>query len=210
MTRATCKESPTRRTRASAARPSRRPRCIAPTSRRAEGRRPQARGRLGRHAGAVPDRQGIRRRRPRGRLDRAQAGRRHESHRHHNCDEFFIVLKGTATSTPTTATSPRAKATWSIRRASCWHGFNNTSTRTSCWCGAGWAPARSRRPATRSAPDDHQSFGSRLAQSWRWGHDPAGRARCMRYAGAARTAAQRLAAGDTPLGWKVGFAARLC
>src|SRR5215208_4257485 len=39
---------------------------------RAEGGRPQAQGWLGRHAGAVPDRQEVRRRRPCGRLDRSE------------------------------------------------------------------------------------------------------------------------------------------
>src|SRR5580704_17341666 len=42
---------------------------------RAQGRGTQTRRRLGRYAGAVPDRQEIRRRRPRRRLDRAQARR---------------------------------------------------------------------------------------------------------------------------------------
>src|SRR6476469_3663404 len=41
-------------------------------ARRAEGGRPQAQGWLGRHAGAVPDRQEVRRRRPCGRLDRSE------------------------------------------------------------------------------------------------------------------------------------------
>src|SRR6476620_2535920 len=41
-------------------------------ARRAEGGRPQAQGGLGRHAGAVPDRQEVRRRRPCGRLDRSE------------------------------------------------------------------------------------------------------------------------------------------
>src|SRR4029078_5075630 len=39
---------------------------------RAEGRGPQAQGWLGRHAGSVPDRQEVRRRRPCGRLDRSE------------------------------------------------------------------------------------------------------------------------------------------
>ena len=54
----------------------RRQRCTAPIIRdvpKVEGL--QARGRLGRHAGAVPDRQEVGRRGSRGRLDRAQARR---------------------------------------------------------------------------------------------------------------------------------------
>src|SRR3954465_5138576 len=41
-------------------------------ARRAEGGRTQAQGWLGRHAGAVPDRQEVRRCRPRGRMDRSE------------------------------------------------------------------------------------------------------------------------------------------
>ena len=46
--------------------------------------------------------------------------------------------------------SRRAKAMWSIRRAAAGTASTTPRTKTSCWSGAGWAPARSRRPATKS------------------------------------------------------------
>ena len=129
---------------------------------------PQAQGRLGRHAGAVPDRQEIRRRRSCGGLDRAEARRRHENHLHHNCDEFFIVLKGKGhiyTEQGRGAGGRRRRGLFP--RAA---GTDSTTprTRTSCWCGAGWAPAPSRRRATRSNPRGSE----RAALPWSIAHRP--------------------------------------
>ena len=80
-------------------------------------------------------------------------GASHESHRHHNCDEFFIVLKGHGHIYHRRGRRSRpAKATWSIRRAAAGTASTTPRTRTWCWSGAGWAPARSRLPATKSIP----------------------------------------------------------
>ena len=79
-------------------------------------------------------------------------GARHENHRHHNCDEFFIVLKGKGHIYTDPATSRRAKATWFIRRAAAGTASTTRRMKTWCWCGAGWARARSRIPAIKSIP----------------------------------------------------------
>ncbi len=101
----------------------------------------EARRRLDRHAGAVPDRQEIRRRRPRRRLDRAQAGRQPRTHLHRNCDEFFIVLKGHGHIITDHGLEPSGEGDVVYSPRGCWHGFNNTSNEDVVlvwgWMGAG-------------------------------------------------------------------------
>ena len=69
-------------------------------------------------------------------------GARHESHRHHNCDEFFIVLKGHGHiygENGEEEASGEGDVVYSPR--TCWHGFNNTSDAEVVlvwgWMGAG-------------------------------------------------------------------------
>ena len=68
-------------------------------------------------------------------------GARHENHRHHNCDEFFIVLKGKGHIYTENGEQPSSEGdvVYSPRR--CWHGFNNTSNEDVVlvwgWMGAG-------------------------------------------------------------------------
>src|SRR5439155_12358815 len=95
----------------------------------------------------------------------------------------------------TKAKSRRAKATWCIRRAPAGTASTTHRTRTSCWCGAGWAPDRSRRRATKSI---------RKVTNMQLWEDP----RVVRGMQAQlELRRRRLAAGDEPLGWKVGFGA---
>ena len=161
----------------------------------------QAQGRLGRHAGAVPDRQDIRRRRPCRRLDRAEA---RGTPRTTPASQLRRVLHRAQGSRPhlhaTRARSPRVKATSYIRRAPAGTASTTRRTRTSCWCGVGWEPARSRRPATKRRSgkprrDEH------VMKLW---EDPRV-VRGMRAQLELRR--RRLDGGDEPLGWKVGFGA---
>jgi quercetin dioxygenase-like cupin family protein len=68
-------------------------------------------------------------------------GGRHERHRHHNCDEFFIVLCGHGMSYTGEGEEPAGEGdvVWSPRGV--WHGFNNTSDSDVLlvwgWSGAG-------------------------------------------------------------------------
>jgi len=68
-------------------------------------------------------------------------GARHENHRHHNCDEFFIVLKGNGHiyTEHGDVASGEGDVVYSPR--GCWHGFNNTSREDVVlvwgWMGAG-------------------------------------------------------------------------
>src|SRR5262245_17129217 len=80
--------------------------------------------------------------------------------------------------------------------------------RTWCWCGAGWARVRSRPPVTRcirTVTNFHSYSGDApkgaIMHPW---EDPRV-IRGMRSQLEQRRA--RLAAGDTALGWKVGFGA---
>ena len=54
-------------------------------------------------------------------------GARHERHRHHNCDEFFIVLKGHGHIYSDLGEEPSIEGDVVYSPRGCWHGFNNTS-----------------------------------------------------------------------------------
>ena len=68
-------------------------------------------------------------------------GARHENHRHHNCDEFFIVIKGRGTIYTATGEKPSGEGDVVYSPRGCWHGFNNTSNEDVVlvwgWMGAG-------------------------------------------------------------------------
>ena len=68
-------------------------------------------------------------------------GARHENHRHHNCDEFFIVLKGKGHIYTGHGDVPSGEGDVVYSPRGCWHGFNNTSNEDVVlvwgWMGAG-------------------------------------------------------------------------
>jgi quercetin dioxygenase-like cupin family protein len=68
-------------------------------------------------------------------------GARHENHRHRNCDEFFIVLKGKGMIYTDHGDKPSGEGDVVYSPRGCWHGFNNTSTDDVVlvwgWMGAG-------------------------------------------------------------------------
>ena len=68
-------------------------------------------------------------------------GARHENHRHHNCDEFFIVLKGHGHIYTDEGEKPSGEGDVIYSPRGCWHGFNNTSSEDVVlvwgWMGAG-------------------------------------------------------------------------
>ena len=68
-------------------------------------------------------------------------GARHENHRHHNCDEFFIVLRGHGTIYTDSGEKPSGEGDVVYSPRGCWHGFNNTSNEDVVlvwgWMGAG-------------------------------------------------------------------------
>jgi len=68
-------------------------------------------------------------------------GARHENHRHHNCDEFFIVLKGQGHIYTDEGQKPSIEGDVIYSPRGCWHGFNNTSDQDVVlvwgWMGAG-------------------------------------------------------------------------
>ncbi len=68
-------------------------------------------------------------------------GSSHECHRHHNCDEFFIVLKGNGHIITDHGLEPSGEGDVVYSPRGCWHGFNNTSTADVVlvwgWMGAG-------------------------------------------------------------------------
>ena len=110
--------------------------------RRAEGRGPAAQGRLGRHAGAVPDRQEIGRRRPRGRLDRAASpARATRTTGITIATSSSSCSRASGTSTPTNGEEPSGEGDVVYSPRGCWHGFNNTSNEDVVlvwgWMGAG-------------------------------------------------------------------------
>ena len=78
-------------------------------------------------------------------------GARHENHRHRNCDEFFIVLKGSGH-----IYTDNGRGAWSegdvvYSPRTCWHGFNNTSNEEVVLVWGWMGQARSKRQATKSA-----------------------------------------------------------
>ena len=68
-------------------------------------------------------------------------GARHERHRHHSCDEFFIVLKGHGHIYSEHGDLPSVEGDVVYSPRGCWHGFNNTSSEDVVlvwgWMGAG-------------------------------------------------------------------------
>ena len=68
-------------------------------------------------------------------------GARHENHRHHHCDEFFIVLKGHGHIYTDEGEKPSGEGDVVYSPRGCWHGFNNTSDQDVVlvwgWMGAG-------------------------------------------------------------------------
>jgi mannose-6-phosphate isomerase-like protein (cupin superfamily) len=68
-------------------------------------------------------------------------GARHENHRHHHCDEFFIVLKGRGHIYTDKGEEPSGEGDVVYSPRGCWHGFNNTSDEDVVlvwgWMGAG-------------------------------------------------------------------------
>jgi quercetin dioxygenase-like cupin family protein len=68
-------------------------------------------------------------------------GARHENHRHRNCDEFFIVLKGQGHIYTEEGQKPSVEGDVVYSPRGCWHGFNNTSDQDVVlvwgWMGAG-------------------------------------------------------------------------
>ena len=68
-------------------------------------------------------------------------GASHDSHRHHNCDEFFIVLKGKGHIITEHGLEPSGEGDVVYSPRDCWHGFNNTSDEDVVlvwgWMGAG-------------------------------------------------------------------------
>jgi mannose-6-phosphate isomerase-like protein (cupin superfamily) len=68
-------------------------------------------------------------------------GARHERHRHHKCDEFFIVLKGKGHIYSDLGEEPSVEGDVVYSPRGCWHGFNNTSEEEVVlvwgWMGAG-------------------------------------------------------------------------
>ena len=54
-------------------------------------------------------------------------GARHERHRHRNCDEFFIVIKGRGHIYSDLGEEPSVEGDVVYSPRGCWHGFNNTS-----------------------------------------------------------------------------------
>jgi mannose-6-phosphate isomerase-like protein (cupin superfamily) len=68
-------------------------------------------------------------------------GARHENHRHHKCDEFFIVLKGKGHIYTDKGEVPSGEGDVVYSPRGVWHGFNNTSDEDVVlvwgWMGAG-------------------------------------------------------------------------
>jgi mannose-6-phosphate isomerase-like protein (cupin superfamily) len=84
-------------------------------------------------------------------------GARHENHRHHNCDEFFIVLKGRGHIYTAAGEVPSGEGDVVYSPRGCWHGFNNTSNEdvVLVW---GWMDAGSIEASGYEVhPESHQS-----------------------------------------------------
>ena len=98
-------------------------------------------------------------------------GASHEAHLHRNCDEFFIVLKGKGVirSEHGDDAFRRGRRGLLAARRLPWLR-QHLGSRTWCWCGAGWAPARSRIPATKFCPARIERVASdRCAERWNRG-----------------------------------------
>jgi mannose-6-phosphate isomerase-like protein (cupin superfamily) len=84
-------------------------------------------------------------------------GARHENHRHHNCDEFFIVLRGHGHIYTDKGQEPSGEGDVVYSPRGCWHGFNNTSNQDVVlvwgWMGAGSIEAS----GYEVGPEGHQS-----------------------------------------------------
>lgn len=68
-------------------------------------------------------------------------GARHDRHRHHRADEFFIVLQGTDKIYTDSGREPAGKGDVVFTPRGHWHGFDNTGEDDVVlvwgWCGAG-------------------------------------------------------------------------
>ena len=68
-------------------------------------------------------------------------GARHDRHRHHRADEFFIVLQGTGIAYTDLGREPAAKGDVVFTPRGHWHGFDNTGEEDVVlvwgWSGAG-------------------------------------------------------------------------
>ena len=80
-------------------------------------------------------------------------GARHEKHRHHHCDEFFIVLQGHGTIYTNDGEKPSGQGDVVYSPRGCWHGFNNTSAEdvVLVW---GWMGAGSIEASGYEVPED--------------------------------------------------------
>ena len=82
-------------------------------------------------------------------------GARHERHRHRNCDEFFIVLKGHGHLYGEHGQEPSGEGDVVYSPRGCWHGFNNTSNEdvVLVW---GWMGAGSIEDSGYEVPEGHK------------------------------------------------------
>ena len=124
-------------------------------------------------------------------------GASHECHRHRNCDEFFIVLKGKGHIITDKGLEPSGEGDVVYSPRGCWHGFNNTSSEDVVlvwgWMGAGSIDDFGLRGAGRRA----QIVSATL-------NDPRIAAGMRRQFELRK---QQLDAGAKQIGWKVGLGA---
>ena len=124
-------------------------------------------------------------------------GASHECHRHRNCDEFFIVLKGKGHIITDKGLEPSGEGDVVYSPRGCWHGFNNTSSEdvVLVW---GWMGAGSIEASGYEVPEgghSHERDAQRSAHRQR-------HARAVR-AAPARARRRR----PRQIGWKVGLGA---
>ena len=122
-------------------------------------------------------------------------GASHECHRHRNCDEFFIVLKGQGHIITDKGLEPSGEGDVVYSPRGCWHGFNNTSNEdvVLVW---GWMGAGSIDASGYEVPEGATSERDAERSAHRHRHAPA-----------VRAAQAALDAGAKQIGWKVGFGA---
>jgi 2-keto-4-pentenoate hydratase len=125
-------------------------------------------------------------------------GARHGKHRHRNCDAFLIVLEGNGMLGTDAGDKPAGQGDVIFLPRGCWHGFSNTSDADVVLLWGLMAPARSRSPDIRRS---QTLTRNRNMNAW----DDPRIARGMETQLAARRA--RIAAGERPIGWKVGLGA---